>query len=269
MLGTSRNSLEAARAALVARADLSGFDGLADELLAAAGVLGGSTSLRGSLSDAGTPADERRSLARTVFGGRVSETTVEVLGDAVGRRWSAPMDFVDAVEALGVEAALAAAERAGRLDAIEDELFRVARIVSGDAALRDALSDLAVPAEQRADLAGGLLSGKVSEETERLVRHVVTHPRGRRLEEALDELVEASARRREHLFATVTVAAPVTEEQQQRLAAALTRVYRREVTVQVEVDPALVGGAVVRVGDEVIDGSVAHRLDEARRNMGG
>src|SRR5690606_30813699 len=93
MLGTSRNSLEAARAALVARADLSGFDGLADELLAAAGVLGGSSSLRGSLSDAGTPPDERRSLARAVFGGRVSETAVEVLGDAVGRRWSAPLDL--------------------------------------------------------------------------------------------------------------------------------------------------------------------------------
>src|SRR5690606_34504568 len=107
--------------------------------------------------------------------------------------------------------------------------------------------------------------GKVEAETAELVRHVVANPRGRRVERALDELVEASARRRERLLAKVRVAAQISDDQQRRLAAALGRIYGRTVDVQVDVDPDVLGGVVVTVGDEVIDGSVARKLDQIRR----
>lgn len=268
MLGSSRTSFAEVREALVSRAGESGFDAVAGELLAVSTVLASSSALRGGLADSGRDAAERVALTRSVFGGKVSPLTVDILGDIVTRRWSQARDLVDAVEGVGVEAVLIGAERAGRADMVEDELFRIDRLIAGDPGLRRALTDPSAPDSARADLIGGLLDGKVADESAVLVRHVVANPRGRRLERALAELVEASAQRRERLLATVRVAAGITQDQQDRLAAALTAVYRRAVDVQVEVDPAVRGGVVVAVGDEVIDGSVAHRLDQIRRLMG-
>jgi F-type H+-transporting ATPase subunit delta len=81
-------------------------------------------------------------------------------------------------------------------------------------------------------------------------------------------LLEAAALRRERLLAKVRVVADLTPAQADRLVAVLGRIYRREVDLQVEVDPSVQGGIVVQIGDEVIDGSVAHRLEQIRRLMG-
>ena len=81
------------------------------------------------------------------------------------------------------------------------------------------------------------------------------------------DLLQLAAALRERLLAEVRTAAPLTDEQESRLVAALRRLYDRDVQLQVEIDPSLVGGLVVRIGDEIIDGSVARRLDEARRRL--
>lgn len=266
MLGSSRTSFEGAREALAGRGTLDAA--LAGELLAVSIALAGTATLRNALSDSGTPANERASLARSVFDGKVSPVAAEVTSDLAGRRWTSGTDLVDAVEGMGVEAALITAEQAGDLDEIEDELFRVDRMVAGDESLRQALSDPAVGSDAKADLLDSILGGKVNATTVALVRHVVGHPRGRRLSEALDALVDQSARRRERVLARVTVAAPISADQETRLVSALGRIYRRDVDLQVDVDPEVRGGVVVRVGDEVIDGSVSHRLDQARRRFG-
>ncbi|NED98124.1 F0F1 ATP synthase subunit delta [Phytoactinopolyspora alkaliphila] len=267
MLGSSRTSFDAAREALAERAAADAT--LAGELLSVSRVLAGTSALRNALSDSGTEVAARTALARSVFEGKISAAALEVVSDAVGRRWNSSVDLVDAVEGLGFEAALLDAERAGRLDAVEDELFRVDRLVAADEPLRQALSDPAVDTPAKADLLDGLLSGKVDETTAALIRHVVENPRGRRLTEALESLVEQSARRRERLLAKVTVAAALSAEQESRLTAALARIYRRDVDLQVEIDPELLGGVRVRIGDEVIDGSVSHRLEQARRKFSG
>jgi F-type H+-transporting ATPase subunit delta len=268
MLGSSRSSFAAARKTLVQRAGSDGTPDLADDLLAVSTLLAGSPRLRGILADSGTDAMARTALARSVFDGKVGAATLDVVGDVAGRRWTSGADLVDAFEELGFEAAFIAAEQAGRLDAVEDELFRVDRLVAGDDGLREALSDRSVPDDAKAALLGGLLDGKVGELTARLVRHVVAHPRGRRLAEALDSLVHQSARRRERLLAKVRVAQELTDEQSERLTAALGRVYRHDVDLQVEVDPQVGGGVVVQVGDEVIDGSIANRIEQVRRTLG-
>lgn len=268
MLGPSRTSFAEAREALAARADDRGFDGAGAELLSVSTVLASSSVLRGALADTGRPTDDREALARSVLAGKVGDLTLDVVADAVRRRWAHGRDLVDAVEGLGIEATLIVAERAGRIDTVEDELFRVERMVAGSPGLRQALSDPAVSNEAKAELLGSLLDGKVAGETAALVRQVVTQPRGRRLEGALAALVEASALRRERVLAKVRVAAPITAAQEERLAAVLGRVYGRTVDVQVEVDQSVLGGVVVTVGDEVINGSVAHKLEQIRRLMG-
>jgi F-type H+-transporting ATPase subunit delta len=110
-------------------------------------------------------------------------------------------------------------------------------------------------------------AGRAREATLRLVEVAVLRRRGRSLEDVLRELSELAAGRRERYVAHVRVAVPLDASQQERLQASLTRIYGRAVQLQVDVDPTVVGGAQVRVGDEVLDGTVTRKLEAARRGL--
>jgi F-type H+-transporting ATPase subunit delta len=112
-----------------------------------------------------------------------------------------------------------------------------------------------------------LLEGKATKTTLRLVTQVATRPRGRSPEDALAAYAQVAAQRRERLVARVTTAIPLSDDEGERLRLALAGLYGHDVHLQIEVDATLVGGVVVQVGDEVLDGSVAGRLAEARRRL--
>jgi F-type H+-transporting ATPase subunit delta len=141
--------------------------------------------------------------------------------------------------------------------------------VAASPELRDALTNRNLPGEAKAELVSTLLVGKSSPETLRLTRQAVLEPRGRRLDRILEHVLSLAAKRREQLTAVVTVATDLDEPQRERLAAALQRTYGKPVLLQVVVDPAVLGGIRVQVGDEVVDGTVLRRLDEARRRLAG
>jgi F-type H+-transporting ATPase subunit delta len=271
MQGASRGSLAAARETLgtLIRSGDSDLLALGDDMFAVAAVLDRESGLRRALTDPSRSGDDRAGLARAVLGERVGGAAVDVVVWAVRSRWSSPRGLVDAVELLAVEAVAAAADKARRLDTVEDELFRISRIVAGAPELRAALADLSAPVENRAGLIEGLLGDQVAEETRRLVRQAVVAPRGRTFDRAVEIYGEVAAELRSRLIATVTATVPLTEEQRERLAAALRRIYGAELHLNVQLDPTLVGGIRVEIGDEVIDGSVVSRLDEARRRLVG
>jgi F-type H+-transporting ATPase subunit delta len=271
MQGASRESLKAARETLAALISSSDNDlaRLSDELFSVTSLLDREHPLRRALTDPARDGDARVGLARAVLGEQVGGATADLLAWVVRARWSVPRDLATALELLAVEAQVAAAERAGRLDEVEDELFRVSRAVAGAPALRTALSDLSAPVESRAALIEGLLGGRTTEETRRLVRQAVVAPRGRTFDRTAEIYGQVAADRRSRLVATVTAVDPLTEEQRGRLAAALQRIYGHEVHLNVQLDPDLVGGIRVELGDEVIDGSVESRLDDARRRLVG
>jgi F-type H+-transporting ATPase subunit delta len=173
------------------------------------------------------------------------------------------------MELLAVEAVVAAAEKAGRLDALEDELFRAGRIIAGSRQVRVSLGDRAAPVDRRVQLTEDLFGGKVADETMRLIRQAVVAPRGRSLDQSLETYGAVAAERRSRLVATVTAAAPLTEEQRERLSAALARAYGHDVHLNVEVDPEVVGGLRVEIGDEIIEGTVLAKLADARRRLVG
>ncbi len=242
---------------------------LADELFAVARLLDGQLSLRRALSDPSGKPEERATLARRLFASRLSDAAAYLVETVAQLRWSRPPDLVEAFTALATEAALDAADVRGELEDVEDELFRFGRIVGGDRELGRILSDRKAPAEGRAALLDRLLAGKASPVTEQLLRNTLTGPHAGGAEVAIERLSEVASRRRGQSVARVTTAVPLTQAQEQRLTTVLGRIYGRTIGLQVTVDPTVLGGLVVQVGDEVIDGSIAHRLDAAQRRLAG
>jgi F-type H+-transporting ATPase subunit delta len=242
---------------------------LADELFAVARLLDGQLALRRSLSDPAGKPDERAALANRLFASRVSPAALDLVEAVARQRWSRPPDLVEAFMALATEASLDAAEVRGELDDVEDELFRFGRIVSSDRELGRILSDRKAPAGGKAALLDRLLSRKVSPVTEQLLRNVLTGPHVGHAENAIERLSDVASRRRGQSVARVTTAVALTAEQEQRLTEVLGRIYGRTVGLQVTVDPSVLGGLIVQVGDEVIDGSIAHRLEAAGRRLVG
>jgi F-type H+-transporting ATPase subunit delta len=268
MRGASRASLIAAREQLTAAlADPSAADALGEELFAVTHLFDQEPGLRRALTDATSPVAARSGLARQLLDGRVSGATLGLVAGMVDSRWSAPRDLADAAEQLGVLATAAAAEGEGQLDDLEDELFRFGRIVSTEPGLRSALSDPELPAGHKRGLLDALLAGKVTPASLRLITQAAVYPRGRSLDASLAEYGRLAAAWRQRLIAVVRVATGLTDEQRGRLAAALSHTYGRDVHLNVVIDPGVVGGISVQIGDEFIDGSVASRLAQLRQRL--
>src|SRR6266566_1777825 len=264
----SRDSLAEAIRGLdqfIDRARATDLDTVADELFAVTELLDREAVLRRALADPATDADRREQLLVSVLGSRLDPRTMELLRSVVRSRWSEPRDLVDALEILGQRAALGMAERSGTLDEVEDELFRFGRIIDAEPRLGLLLEDPAAPPDRRADLLDRLIGGRVNPATRKLLEQAVRSPRGRTLDRAVTELVELAAARRQRYVAYVTAPALLSDRQEERLIATLARVYGRQVSLKVTVDPDLLGGLVVRVNDEVVDGSVASRLAQVRQ----
>lgn len=268
--GPSRDSLAALRArfrSAVAAAPPAELDRVASDLEAVTALLGREPTLRRHLVDWSVPAEARQRLVRDLLTGQVSEQVLELSEVACGSRWSRAQDLSTAVELLSRLAVFAVAERDGILDEVEDHLFRFSRIIATEHQLRGLLTDIAAPARRRVELLDAVLGDKVDPVTLRLLEQTVGDPRGRNLEDAVAELSQLAAARRDHYLARVRAAQPLTQAQEQHLVRTLGQLYGRDITLQVEVDPSILGGLIVQVGEEIIDGSLSGRLAAARSRL--
>lgn len=270
MRGASRQALTQAREHLESELGSVEVEVIRDasaDLLNVARLLGRETRLARALADPGTYSEARLSLVDSLFGERVGRATLAVLRHTVELRWSSARDLVDGVELLGAQAAFEAALREGTLDDVEDEIFRFARIVERSPGLSSALADASVPGQEKAALVRGLLAERASPTTTELLAGVAASLRSRPPVRAFDALAVEAAARRERRIAVATVAVPLEEALRARLAAAVSRAVGHEVRLQVEVDPTVLGGIVVRVDDVVLDATVASRLAQATREL--
>jgi F-type H+-transporting ATPase subunit delta len=237
-------------------------------LFAASAVLAGQPALRRALTDPSAKAAARAGLAETVFGPRLPQSAAAMLSSAAGHRWTSSADLAHALEQLGVVALVKAADRDGAGDRVEQELFAFGRTVTENHELRSALSDPARSDADKQALVRTLLEGKADPRTVALVEQAATGAH-LTLTNAIDSFVELAARTRGRVVALVRVAEPLADDEEKRLVAALSAQYDRAVHLNTVVDPSVLGGVHVSVGDEVIDGTVSSRLEEASRRLVG
>jgi F-type H+-transporting ATPase subunit delta len=267
MRGASRVAFAEARDRLTAAVSDPGVAAtVGDELFAVVSVLDREPPLRRALADSTALPEARTGLVRDLFARRVSPATLDVLTGLASSHWSVPRDIADAAEELAVLATAASADDADQLDDVEDELFRFGRIASGEPELITALSSPRYPDDQKRGLLNALLTGKVVPAALRLITQAAINPRGRNLEANLADYARLVAEWRQRLIAVVRVATPLDDRQRVRLTAALTAIYDRGIQLNVIVDPQVVGGMSVQIGDELIDGTLSSRLAALRRH---
>jgi F-type H+-transporting ATPase subunit delta len=263
------------------------------QLRALADVVEGNGALLSVVNDGSIPVAQRRAvLAQLLDGkalaqvGRIVHQAVTVVpaGEVVASfRWLAGrLERLAAGEpsaeeilgrlgsrnrVAGYAAAVFEGHTVGELEEIEDQLFRFARTVESDRPLRLALGDRDLPVDVRQQVIAQLLGTKVLADTNRLAAYAVRGGRARDIVTTLDVLVEETAKARGWRVARVQAASAVDESQSQALSEALALLTGNPVDLQVTVDPALLGGVVVQVGDVLVDSSTRHRLDELKEHL--
>lgn len=263
MRGASADAYAATAGALTGSGDAGA---VGRDLFGVADLLRAEPALRRVATDASVPGEAKAGLLREVLAGKVSDPAASVVATAVAQRWTASRDLADALERLGVVSVVqSAGGEAGRL---EDELFAFAQVVSSHPELRDALSDPARSRDDKTRLLDDLLGDKVLPATVVLAQQSLAGSY-RTVGVALADFQKVAAEVRGQGVATVHVARPLSDTDRQRLAGALSRTYGREIHLNVVVDPAVIGGIRVEIGDDVIDGTVSSRLDDAGRRLAG
>lgn len=160
------------------------------------------------------------------------------------------------------------AQAEGVLEQVEDELFRFARTVENENKLREALSDIALPPEHRSKMVQELLGGKAAPHTINIISFLVQQGRARDLPRIIDSLVQLAAEERAKAVAEVRTAVQLDEAAREKLRDAITKATGKQVELKVIVDPNVIGGLLVRVGDQVFDGTVRRRLQRAKEGIG-
>jgi F-type H+-transporting ATPase subunit delta len=239
-------------------------DTFASDMFAVVDALDASATLRRAVTDPGTPESARQSLVHGLLDGKVDQAVVDLAAEAATLRWSGGRTFAVALERQAVRSQLVVADRRGELEDTEDQLFRFARFVESNPDLRNVLADRAIDRSKRQELVGELLSGRATDSTIALAQRAVA-ARERTFAQTIEGYVTLAAAQKNRVVATVRVAKPLSSDQRNRLVAALTKQIGRQVAIQEVIDPDILGGVRVELGDEVFEGTVAGRLEAARR----
>src|SRR3984893_6099260 len=255
--------------AVAANLDESQLTSLADDLAAVTKLLSRETILTRHLADPSDDPAPKVRLLESLLRGQVGDPALEVLKAAVSGRWSSDANLIDAVEHAARLALLVRAERGGHADEVEDQLFFFGRILDGEPRLSTLLSDYSQPVDGRVGLLKNVLNGSqgVNPTTEALLSPPVELLGGGRADESVGALAQLAVARRGEVVADCSAAAELTGAQHNRLTQVLSRIYGRPVSVQLQIDPKLLGGLTVSVSDDVIDGTLSSRLTAARNRL--
>ncbi|RJT82139.1 F0F1 ATP synthase subunit delta [Arthrobacter cheniae] len=270
MAGVSSLSLAKVRQGLEPR--LPGADlALAEDLFGVLVILDSNAGLRRALTDPSRTGSDKAVLVDQLIAGRVSPEAASIVRDLVGERWGNARDIGDALETLAATVVISVAEQGSGvegLEELENELYSFVQVVASNHALQRALSEAQATPESKVAL-GLKLVPQAGPAARLLISQAVRAPRGMKPAALVGRFLELVAARQQRWIANVSVTRPLTASQQERLATGLNAMYGRQLKVNVKVDPSLIGGVRVSVGDEMVDSTVVTRLSELRRKLAG
>lgn len=236
------------------------------ELFLTVDQLDADRSLRVAVADTSLDASQREGIITQVFGSKVAEPTKNILSEAASQEWSTPREFRQGLVALGRRALSRAAESQGQLEQVEEELYQLSVLLENQKELTQLLSDRTATAAQKRGLLASVIYGKVTMFTEALALQVIGRPMHNPVDD-LSALAEEIADLRGKSVARVVAAEALSSAQREALASKLENIYGREMAIHTEVDPSLLGGMIIRVGDEEIDGSTRGKLARLRTDL--
>ena len=252
---------------LVADLDADGLTKLSDDLASTVKLLRREPVLARHLADPSSGSAAKVQLVERLLSGKVSDSALDTLKTAASQRWSSTSDLPRAIQHIARLALLVRAESDGQIEDVEDQLFRFSRILDTEPRLITLLSDYSAPLDGRISLLNNVLARRASKNTADLLRQTVELLHGERADESVRELANLAVSRRGEVVAHVSAASELTDAQSERLTQLLTRIYGHPISLQLHIDPALLGGLAIAVGDEVIDGSLASKLASAETHL--
>jgi len=270
LAGNSRQSLITLRGGLDEKLKgLSSSDctGISTDLFSVVSALNSSIGLRRAFTDPARDAAAKAELAKDLFAKNISAKVLELVSAAAALRWSSSVDISSALEQLAIEAEATAANGDGTIDRVQDELFSFQSVLSDNQDLRRILGALAGSPEGKAEIINSLLAGKVAPSTLRLLTYMVNDLAGRVIDQVLEVYVQAVAARRNRLIVLVRSRSALTPAQAEKLSALMIEQVGQPVHLNFELDPSVIGGVSVRFADELVDGTISTRLQEAGRAL--
>jgi len=268
--GSSRASVLTLRKSLAQVVDKQSANDaavFASDLFVILSVLSTSIGVRRALTDNSRDAGAKAELISNLFGKNISSPAQSLLASAASLRWSSPGEIADAIENLAVEAQAAAADKNGELEKVENQLFDFARVLRANPELRQALNTSADTDLGKVILLESIVKGKYANSTLNLLVKVVSLRRGRSIDATLAAYSHYVSTRKDRLVAHVKSAVELSDAQLSKLNAALSKQMGRDVHINLEIDPKVLGGISIRYADDVIDGTIVNRLAEAGRAL--
>ena len=268
--GSSRVSVQALRKSLdeiVNKQSASDAAVFASDLFTILSVLSTSIGVRRALTDNARDSSAKAELISNLFGKNVSGGAQALLASASALRWSNPGEIADAIEILAVQAESACADKNGELEKVESQLFDFAQVLRANPELRQALNTSADTDQSKVTLLEAIVNGKYLTSTINLLRRVVTLRRGRSIDATLAAYAHYVSTRKDQVVAHVKSAVELSDAQLAKLVTTLSKQVGKDVRINIEIDPKVLGGISVRYADDVIDGTIVNRLAEAGRAL--
>ena len=239
---------------------------IGNELFTITKVLDDSIQLERALTDPSRPVADKVAVLKELLGDNAHPMTMEIMTDLVSRRWSRARDIANAVEDFGVDAMMYYADATDATLQVSIELSELHSALLNLPVVRAKLYDYT--SEARVKLFREVFSGKtLNKVTMRLAEHATCNLRRRRYLETIQWLINKFSRHMGESMVTVTTATPLKKEQIKRLVEVYSAKVGRQVHINSVVDPTVLGGMRIQVGDEVTDNTVVAQLQNLHRKV--
>ena len=241
---------------------------IGNELFTITKVLDDSIQLERALTDPSRPVADKVAVLKELLGDNAHPMTMEIMTDLVSRRWSRARDIANAVEDFGVDAMMYYADATDATLQVSIELSELHSALLNLPVVRAKLYDYQATSEARVKLFREVFSGKtLNKVTMRLAEHATCNLRRRRYLETIQWLINKFSRHMGESMVTVTTATPLKKEQIKRLVEVYSAKVGRQVHINSVVDPTVLGGMRIQVGDEVTDNTVVSQLQNLHRKV--